>query len=145
MLALWNDLPTMDRFFDDVMGSAFRGFGSAVPYAPPVDIRWKDDEAVLFVDVPGVKRDDLELTLENRVLTIKGSRKSSADKAERAVVGRAQGTFSVSYSLGEAMDGDRLSAELADGVLTIRIPKHAKAQPRRIEVRGREGHQELSK
>lgn len=144
MLALWNDLSTMDRFFDDVMGSSFRGFGSAAPQTPPVDIRWKDDEVALSLDVPGVKREDLELTLEDRVLTIKGSRKSPADERERPA--RAvRGTFSVSYTLGDAMDGERLSAELADGVLTIHIPKHAKAQPRRIEVQGHDGPRELSK
>ena len=142
MLALWNDLPAMDRFFDDVIGSAFRGFGSAAPHTPPVDIRWKGDEVVLAVDVPGVKREDLELTLENRVLTIKGSRKSPAAEREGD---RARGAFNVSYSLDEIMDGDRLSAELADGVLTIHIPKHAKAQPRRIEVQGKDGQKELSK
>ena len=140
MLALWNDLPTMDRFFDDVIGSTFRGFGPATPQTPPVDVRCNDNDVVLAVDVPGVKREDIELTLENRVLTIKGSRKSPATEGART-----RGTFNVSYSLGEVMDGDRLSAELADGVLTIHIPKHAKAQPRRIEVQGQDGHQELSK
>lgn len=140
MLALWNDMPTIDRFFDDVIGSAFRGFGSAAPHTPPVDVRWKNDEVVLAVDVPGVKREDIEVTLEDRVLTIKGSRKSPAAEGEGTPTRAA---FNVSYSLGKALDGDRLSAELADGVLTIHIPKQAKAQPRRIEVQGLDGHKEL--
>jgi HSP20 family protein len=148
MLALWNAVPTVDRFFDDVMRSAFDGFGYATPYTPAVDIRHHDDEIVLSIDVPGVKRDDIEVALDNRVLTIKGSRKVETKKGEngeKAKEARTCGNFSVSYTLGEAVDGDRLSAELADGVLTIHVPKHAKVQPRRIEIRGSEPVNELAK
>lgn len=142
MLALWNDLPAMDRFFDDVIGPTFRGFGSAAPHTPSVDIQWTADDAVLSLDVPGVKREDLELTLENRVLSVKGSRKVPGASGEKP---RTRDAFNVSYSLSEVLDGDRLSAELADGVLTIRIPKQAKAQPRRIEIQGHAEPKELAK
>lgn len=144
MLTLWNAVPAMDQIFDDVMASAFTGFRSAAAYTPAVDVRWQENEVVVCLDVPGVKRENIELTVENRVLTIKGSRKLETAKGEEVRVGRPYGTFSVAYTLGETMDGDRLSAELADGVLTVRIPKHAKAQPRRIEIQGQDAKKELA-
>ena len=144
MLTLWNALPAMDRTFDDVMASAFTGFNPATTFAPAVDVRWTDNEVLVCLDVPGVKRENIELTVENRVLTIKGSRKLETAKGEEVRVGRTYGSFSVAYTLGETIDGDRLSAELADGVLTVRIPKHPKAQPRRIEIQGQEARKEIA-
>lgn len=134
MLALWNAVPAMDRIFDDVMGSAFAGVRSAATYTPAIDVRTKENELLVCLDVPGVKREDIDVTVENRVLTIKGSRKLETGKGEEVRIGRTYGSFSVSYTLGELVDGEHLSAELADGVLTIRLPKHPKAQPRRIEI-----------
>jgi HSP20 family protein len=90
---------------------------------------------VLFVcDVPGVKADDLQVTVDNHVLTIKGARRFEGKENEQVILGRAYGTFSRSYTLPDAVDDARLEADLADGVLTVRIPKHPKAQPRRIPI-----------
>jgi HSP20 family protein len=92
-------------------------------------------------DVPGIKQDDLEVTLENHVLTIKGTRKFEGKENAPSMLGRAYGSFNRSYTLPDSVDGENLSAHLADGVLTIRIPKHAKAKPKKIPITGGDSRQ----
>jgi HSP20 family protein len=81
-----------------------------------------------------VKQEDLEITLTNHLLTIKGSRRFDSRENEQVMLGRAYGSFSRSYTLPDALDEEKLAAELADGVLTIRIPKLPQAQPRKIQI-----------
>jgi HSP20 family protein len=135
MLGAWNAVSTLDRMFDDVMGSAFGTATSSRTFNPAIDVRASDTEVALVCDVPGVRQEDLEITLSNRVLTIKGTRRfDSGQQAEQVMLGRAYGSFSRSYTLPEALDEEKLEAELADGVLTVRIPKLPKAQPRKIQI-----------
>lgn len=134
MLATWNAVSTLDRMFDDVMGSAFGTATSSRTFNPAIDVRASDTEVALVCDVPGVKQEDLEITLANQVLTIKGTRRFDTHENEQVMLGRAYGTFSRSYTLPDALDDEKLAAQLADGVLTIRIPKLPKAQPRKIQV-----------
>ena len=136
MITLWDAAPTFDLVFDDVMRSAFGGYGTARSFTPAVDVRVADDAIVFCMDVPGVKRDDITVTLEHRNLTVKGVRKLEASYRERMSLGRTYGEFSLSYTLPDTVDGDHLSADLADGVLTIRVPKQPSAQPRRIQITG---------
>jgi HSP20 family protein len=93
-----------------------------------------DDEVVFVCDVPGIKPDDLEVTLENHVLTLKGTRRFGGKENEQVMLGRAYGSFNRSYTLPEYVDDENLTAHLADGVLTIRIPKQAKAKPKKIQI-----------
>ena len=144
MMTLWDAAPTFDLVFDDVMRSAFGGFGSVRAFTPTVDVRTTDDAIVFCMDVPGVKREDLVVTLEHRELTVKGTRKLEANDRERMSLGRAYGDFSLSYTLPDVVDGEHLSADLADGVLTIRVPKQPSAQPRRIQVGSGNGHKQLT-
>jgi HSP20 family protein len=136
MLPAWNAVATLDRMLDDVMGSAFGTAVNTRTFEPAIDVRTSESEVVVLCDVPGVKQDDLEITLENHVLTIKGARKFDSKENEQVMLGRAYGAFSKSFTLPDALDEENLSATLADGVLSIRIPKHAKAQPRRIQIGG---------
>ncbi len=131
----------LERVFDDVMRApADAGaFGFAAPpqgAAPPVDVRDDDEKIVLQFDVPGYRGEDVEVTLDKGVLTVKGSRKLEAKgKNERVWVGRSYGSFSRAYTLPKGVDEAGLSAQLADGVLTITLPKGAQVKPRRIDVR----------
>ena len=134
MLNAWSAVSTLDRMFDDVMGSAFGAATSSQTFNPAIDVRASDTEVALVCDVPGVKQEDLEITLANRVLTIKGSRRFESKETDRVMLGRTYGAFSRSYTLPDALDEEKLAAELADGVLTIRIPKLPKAQPRKIQI-----------
>jgi HSP20 family protein len=134
MLTGWNGVSTLDRMFDDVMGAMLGTATSTRTFDPSIDVHASDNEVVFVCDVPGVKRDDLEVALENHVLTIKGARKFEGKEDEQVMLGRTYGSFSRSYTLPEYVDDDKLAAHLADGVLTIRIPKQAKAKPRKIQI-----------
>ena len=134
MLSAWSAVSTLDRMVDDVMGSAFGTATSNRNFNPAIDVRASDSEVVLVCDVPGVSQDDLEITLANRVLTIKGTRRFESKETEQVMLGRSYGSFSRSYTLPEALDEEKLAAELAGGVLTVRIPKLPKAQPRKIQI-----------
>jgi HSP20 family protein len=135
MLNTWNAVATLDRMFDDVMGSAFGTATSSRSFEPAVDVRTSDTEVALAWDMPGVKREDLEITLADHVLTVKGTRRFDSKDNERVMLGRAYGSFTRSYTLPETLDEEQLTAELADGVLTVRIPRLPEAQPRKIPIR----------
>lgn len=134
MLTAWNAVSTLDRMFDDAMGSAFGTATNPRTFNPAIDVRTNENEVVFTCDVPGLKQDDLELTLTNHVLTIKGARKFVSAESEQVVLGRAYGAFSRAFTLPDALDEEKLSADLAEGVLTVRIPKLPQAKPRKIEI-----------
>jgi HSP20 family protein len=137
MLKSWDAVSTLDRMFDDMMGSALGTAANPHTFTPEIDVRTTADNIVLVCDVPGIKREDLDVTLHNRVLTIKGSRKYESKNAEQVVLGRSYGTFTRSFTLPEVVDEAKLSADLTDGVLTISIPKQPKAKPQKIEILSR--------
>jgi HSP20 family protein len=134
MLTTWDAVSTLDRMFDDVMGSAFGTATSSRNFDPAIDVRATENEVVFVCDVPGLKQGDLDVTLENHVLTIKGTRKFDSKENEQVMLGRAYGAFSRSFTLPDTLDEENLAAHLADGVLTVRIPKHPKAKPRKIQI-----------
>lgn len=134
MLTTWNAIPVLDRVFDDVMGSAMGYAKKSVAFTPTVDVVGREDEIVFYLDVPGIKLEDIEVTLENHALTIKGKRDYEHQQNEQVLIGRAFGEFQVSYTLPDTVDDEKLTACLADGVLTLRVPKHPKAQPRKIAI-----------
>lgn len=138
MLGVLNSPMMFDRLFDDVLdGTLGAGFGANATmrgFSPDVDVRATDDAIVFACDVPGVKRDDIDVTLENGTLTIKGQRRYESGDQEKVWLGRGYGKFTKSYTLPDVVDGDHVSADLSDGVLTIRIPKKAQAKPRRIPI-----------
>lgn len=144
MLTTWNAVSTLDRMLDDVMGSAFGTATNPRTFTPSIDIRTSDDAVVFVCDVPGMKRDDLEITLENHVLTLKGTRKFESREDEQVLLGRTYGNFSRAFTLPDLLDEDHLSAELADGVLTVKIPRHPKAKPRKIAINGGSNDKQLN-
>ena len=124
----------IDRLFEDAFGGDTRRGG----WSPAVDIREDNKEIVLEVELPGIKPDDVEVTAENGVLTIRGEKQSSSNEGTEGryhVVERSFGSFTRSFQLPSGMDERRIEADFSDGVLSVRIPKAALAQPRRIEVR----------
>lgn len=136
MLTAWNAVSTLDRMFDDVMGSAFGTATNRQTFDPAIDVRASESEVVFLCDLPGVKQEDIDVTLQNHVLTIKGKRTFEGKEGEQVLLGRAYGAFSRAYTLPDSLDEENLTANLADGVLTIRIPKHPKARPRKISIGG---------
>jgi HSP20 family protein len=146
MFAVLNAVPELDGVFDDVMGSALGYATKRSVFTPAVDVVAKEQELVFQLDVPGVKQESLEITIENHVLSIKGSRRYEAGPNEQQMLlGRSYGDFALHYTLPNTVDGDRLAAYLADGVLTLRVPKQPKAQPRKIQIGGGSGQSQLGR
>ena len=124
----------IDRLFEDTFGGDSRRSG----WAPAVDIREDNKEIALEVELPGIKPSDVEVMAENGVLTIRGEKLSGSTEGSEGryhVVERSYGSFTRSFQLPTGVDEQRIEAEFADGLLTIRIPKAALAQPRKIEIR----------
>ena len=132
----WDAVSALDRMLDDVMGSAFGAAVNARTFSPTIDVYANDDEVVFLCDVPGISENELDVTLENHVLTIEGERRFERGRDDQVVLGRPYGAFRRSFSLPDSLDEANLSADLANGVLTIRIPKHPKAKPRKIPITG---------
>ena len=117
----------------------FRDFGFAGGHAwtPPVDVyQTGDHELVLKAELPDVSRGDIDITVENFVLTIKGEKKAAPDVKEEQFhhVERRYGAFSRSFSLPRTVDASRVTADYRDGVLTVRLPLREEAKPRQIKV-----------
>jgi len=116
------------------------GFAGASTWMPQVDIfQTGEHELVLKAELPDMSRDDIDITVENFVLTIKGEKKFGAGmegvKEEQFHhVERRYGTFSRSFSLPQTVDASRVSAEYKNGVLTVRLPLREEAKPRQIKV-----------
>ncbi|HIG75969.1 MAG TPA: Hsp20/alpha crystallin family protein [Bacteroidetes bacterium] len=124
----------MDRLFD-----SFGDTRDSAPsvWAPRTDIAETDDAYLLTLDLPGIPRDALDVTFEDGTLKVSGERQSVRETQEGRYhrVERSAGRFFRSFALGSDVDADGIDAELADGVLTLRVPKAETAQPRRIDVR----------
>ncbi|NNM01689.1 MAG: Hsp20/alpha crystallin family protein [Gammaproteobacteria bacterium] len=105
-------------------------------WTPAVDIREEKDAFVLQADIPGVDPKDIEITMENGVLTVKGERRIEKESEEDTFkrVERAYGVFYRRFSLPETANPDAITASGNHGVLKVRIPKQELAQPRRISV-----------
>lgn len=105
-------------------------------WLPAVDIKEEPQRFLIRADIPGVKAEDLDVTMEHGVLTIKGERRAEKkeEKSGYHRVERAYGTFYRRFSLPDTADANLISAKLNEGVLDVEIPKQEKVQPRRINV-----------
>ncbi len=129
MLMRTDPFRDLDRLAQQVLGTAAR------PAAMPIDAYRQNDAFVIELDLPGVDAGSIDLTVEKNVLTIHAERKRSIGEDTELVVGeRPYGVFSRQLFLGESLDAEQLSANYADGVLTLRVPVAEKAKPRRVEV-----------
>lgn len=106
-------------------------------WRPAVDIREEADRFVIHADLPGVDPNDIEVTMADGVLTLKGERRLEKGVTEDNYkrVERAYGTFYRRFSLPDTTDADRIEAHGKNGVLEIVLPKQEKEQPRRINVK----------
>jgi Molecular chaperone (small heat shock protein) len=106
-------------------------------WVPAVDIKEENDCYVLIADVPGVDPRNIEVTMENGMLTIKGERKteSTEEKEGYKRIERSRGTFYRRFSLPDTADTERIKADSKDGVLQLTIPKREAIMARKIEVK----------
>ena len=127
----------MERLFEARMGrTPHGGHETATDWVPAVDIREEDARFVLEADLPGVKAEDIEVTMEDGVLTLRGSRETERreEGAGFRRLERVAGTFFRRFTLPDTADAEAITAKSDNGVLEIVIPKHAKVQPRRISI-----------
>jgi HSP20 family protein len=128
MNRLFNDVQTTRRD-DDALST--RG-----TWVPPVDIYEHEGALVLKAELPDMKREDIELTVENSTLTIRGERRLSGDIKQENFhrIERAYGPFSRSFSVPATIDVSKIAAEYKNGVLSVRLPVRDEAKPRSIKV-----------
>lgn len=104
-------------------------------FVPAVDIYEKEDAILVRCDMPGVDEKDLEITLEENVLTLSGVQQSGAPEGYENLAGEYQtGIFQRSFAIAQEIDQGRIKASMKHGVLDIQLPKSEEAQPRRIEI-----------
>ena len=123
----------IDRLFDDTFAH------NAGSFTPAVDIKENDKEIRLEVELPGLRPEDVEITAENGVLTVRGEKQEERKEGEDnryQVVERVYGTFLRTFQLPQGVDEDQIKAEFNNGVLSLHIPKAALPQPKRIEIGG---------
>ncbi|HVW65935.1 MAG TPA: Hsp20/alpha crystallin family protein [Nitrosospira sp.] len=133
----WSLLHQLHRELDRVRESG-NGEGSAATaeWAPAVDIKEAPDKFILQADLPGVKPEEIDISMEDGVLTVKGEKKTEAtvDKEGYKRVERTYGSFYRRFSLPDTANPDGISAKSNHGVLEIVIPKREAVQPKKINV-----------
>ncbi|MDX6682192.1 MAG: hypothetical protein QOG94_2231 [Solirubrobacteraceae bacterium] len=112
------------------------GNGAQRRWIPSMDLVETQDHFVLKADLPGMGETDVDVELENNVLTISGERKTEHEEQHEGYyrLERATGAFSRSLSLPEGIDAEAVEAAFDNGVLSVRIPKPAQAKPRRVKI-----------
>jgi HSP20 family protein len=128
----------MNRLFNTFFETPARGASGtgARRWIPAMDLVETDEHFVLRADLPGLAEADVELSLEDNVLTLSGERKADHESPGEGYyrVERATGTFSRSLTLPEGVDGDAIAARFDKGVLEVRIPKPEQRKPRKLQI-----------
>lgn len=128
----------LNRFFDNnpALYRDNEQGQAASDWMPSIDIKEDDKQFTIHADVPGVKAEDIEVTMANGILTIKGHRETEKkeEKENYRRVERSSGTFLRRFTMPDTVDAEGITAKTRDGVLDIRVPKASKAQPRKITV-----------
>lgn len=129
----------VNRLFTGNVGRTFDDEGIARgAWSPSVDIYENKEQIVLEAELPGMNREDFDLTVENNVITLRGERrfekKEDTDNYHR--VERAYGSFTRSFTLPNSVSGEGASADYRNGVLRVTLPKREETKARRIEVKG---------
>ena len=125
----------MNRLFENALqGWPFENGTST--WAPPADIYETDHELIVTTDLPGVDAKNIDVRVENGILTIRGERRMERklEKENFHRVERSYGAFARSFTLSVPVDGEKIHAAYKNGVLTVSLPKTEQAKPRRIEV-----------
>jgi HSP20 family protein len=139
MLNVWDpfaDLNRLSRAFERDLSPRVASKYGAADFAPSVDVHEDKDALVITAELPGFKREQVEISLDGEILTLKGERKFEREEKDRKYhrVERSYGTFVRSFQLPSNIDADKASAQLTDGVLTLRLPKKDIVKGRKIEV-----------
>ena len=142
---LWNPFQEFESLLDRYSkssGNLMRGPSgtdlSFADWAPSVDIDEQDDKYVIKADLPGVEKKDIDVKLENGMLSIRGEKRTESETDKGGKHHRRErfyGTFARSFTLPDSVDADRVDAAYKDGVLTLSIPKTEETKPKSIDIK----------
>ena len=126
----------MNRLFNVTLQRPLKAGNGGSLWAPAVDIVDEKDQIKVKAELPGMKREEIEVNLENDILTIKGEKKEEKEIKEKDFVRseRYYGAFHRSFSLPASVDASKVNASYKDGVLEITLPKKEGAKPKQIKV-----------
>ncbi len=137
------DVINMQREINRMFDSFFRGgtlddgsLGTSA-WTPAVDVEERDDEYQVKVELPGVSKDDVKITVQDNILTIHGEKKREKETkgSNYHRVERSYGSFQRSFTLPTSVRHDKVEASYKEGILTIALPKAEEAKPKQIEVK----------
>jgi HSP20 family protein len=134
----WNPFQEMDDFFKGYNRSLLRqqpheGLMSA-DWSPSVDITEDDKEFLIKVELPEVRKEDIEVDVKDGIMTISGERKSETRDEKAHRIERFYGSFARSFSLPDSVKGDDIEAENRDGMLYLHLPKSEPDKPKKVKV-----------
>ena len=138
----WRDLDDwpvrLGSLFEPALTNGGRDDSFAVAgWVPVVDISEDEKEYLIKAELPGIKKEDVKVTVENGMLTLSGERKVEKEEKDKRFhrVERSYGSFLRRFTLPDATSVTKVNAEFKDGVLQVRLPKHESAKPEQIEVK----------
>jgi HSP20 family protein len=131
-----NEMNRLFNTFFESSGTQGGGQATARRWLPPMDLVESGEEFVLRADLPGLSEDDVNIELEDNVLTISGERKAEHEQRQEGYyrLERASGSFSRSLTLPEGVDPEKVQASFDRGVLEVRIPKPEQRKPRKVTI-----------
>lgn len=135
----WGRVPNFTTFQDQVnklFENSFNGNSAITSWAPSVDIYETENELVLKADLPGVTEKDIDIRVENNMLTVRGERQfeNKVKEDNYLRVERTYGSFSRSFALPNTVNTEAVNAEYKNGVLTVQLPKRAESKLKQVKV-----------
>jgi HSP20 family protein len=138
-VSAWDRLATMheelDRVFESTFGANWRPLGTLSRWTPSVDVYQDKDHFTVVAELPGLKKEDIDISLHGDTLTISGERKAEEKQADQGFrTERFFGKFQRSLTLPSLVNTEKVKASYKDGVLQVVLPKSEEAKPKQIEV-----------
>lgn len=132
---LFSNLSRLNRMMDEALGG-WNGDAVNSAWTPSCDVREDKEHLTITLDLPGVNPEDVKISLENQVLTIRGEKRQVTEQNDERWhrYERSYGSFERSFTLPTTVDPDRIQAATENGVLTVTLPKVEKAKPREIPI-----------
>ena len=131
---LTNMRAEMDRVFESTVGSFSRSPAPLSRWNPAVNVYQDKDRFTVVVELPGLKKEEIEISLHDDTLTIAGERKREESSEQEFLTERLYGKFQRSLTLPTAVDAEKVKASYKDGLLQVELPKAEEAKPKQIEV-----------
>ena len=138
-----SDILNMQREINRMFDSFFRGTSQedsgldAASWTPAVDVAEQDNAFVVKMELPGVSKDDVKITMQENTLTVRGEKKQEKESKGSSIhrVERSYGAFQRSFTLPSSVKADKIDASYKDGILSVLLPKEEEAKPRLIDVK----------